>query len=80
MMGYMKCSYTQAFLQNNITVSLLPDINEEYMDKLGIYAVGDRIRLQRALQKLDTVSSLSSCNKIEIKRRRYYKTRTKERR
>lgn len=64
----MRCSYTQAFLQNNITLSLLPDINEEYMDKLGIYAVGDRIRLQRALQTLNIVRYICDDNRVEIKR------------
>ncbi|CBK22077.2 uncharacterized protein [Blastocystis hominis] len=54
MMGYVKCSYTQAFLQNNITVSLLPDINEEYMDKLGIYAKSrDEDTIRQELRKED---------------------------
>ena len=40
-------SVIQAFAEHHITWELLVDLNEEYMDKLEIYVVGDRIRLQR---------------------------------
>ena len=39
-------------MKNNISFDLLPDLTDELIDKLGVYAVGDRIRLRKALDQL----------------------------
>ena len=44
--------YYESFKSNSITYELLPELDEKYVDKLGIYAVGDRIRLEKALLAL----------------------------
>ena len=60
-------SVIQAFAEHHITWELLADLNEECMDKLEIYAVGDRIRLQRALSQLAPVWFIFSFNMLGIK-------------
>ena len=39
-------------MKNNISFDLLPDLTDELIDKLGVYAVGDRIRIRKELDQL----------------------------
>ena len=48
----MICRYYESFKSNSITYELLPELDDKYIDTLGIYAVGDRIRLEKALLTL----------------------------
>ena len=64
----MNCSYTESFQKNHITFDLLPELTEQLIDKLGVYAVGDRIRLNKALDQLQPkvrVCSGSECNRVK---------------
>ena len=63
----MICRYYESFKSNSITYELLPELDEKHVDTLGIYAVGDRIRLEKALLAL----------KPEVRKRRLFQTKKK---
>lgn len=46
------CSYLELFERNHITYDLLPDLTNEWLDRMGFVVLGDRIRLEKALQPL----------------------------
>ena len=45
-------SYLELFERNHITYDLLPDLTDEWLDRMGFVALGDRIRLEKALKSL----------------------------
>jgi class 3 adenylate cyclase/tetratricopeptide (TPR) repeat protein len=46
--------YAQAFIDNKIDFSILPDLTAEDLIEIGVTAVGDRRRLLRAIEQLDS--------------------------
>ena len=44
--------YAQAFAENNIEYSLLPDLTEHDLKKLGVSSLGHRKKLLRAIEAL----------------------------
>ncbi|WP_298851186.1 adenylate/guanylate cyclase domain-containing protein [uncultured Ruegeria sp.] len=49
--------YAQAFADNKIDFSILPDLTAEDLIEIGVTAVGDRRRLLRAIEQLDATES-----------------------
>ncbi|NOD78255.1 adenylate/guanylate cyclase domain-containing protein [Ruegeria sp. HKCCD4332] len=49
--------YAQAFLDNKIDFSILPDLTAEDLIEIGVTAVGDRRRLLRAIETLDVAEA-----------------------
>lgn len=54
--------YAQAFIDNKIDFSILPDLTAEDLIEIGVTAVGDRRRLLRAIEQLDPRRSPQSPN------------------
>lgn len=73
-------SYYDSFKSNSISFDLLPELDDKYIDKLGIYAVGDRIRLEKALHALkpevreDRLFQSKKKTEIELERKRSFAT------
>ncbi len=44
--------YSQAFAENNIEYSVLPDLTESDLEKLGVFSLGHRKKLLRAIEAL----------------------------
>ena len=47
--------YTDRFVENRIDISVLPDLTEQHLKDLGI-ALGDRLKMLRAIRDLSNVS------------------------
>jgi class 3 adenylate cyclase len=47
--------YAQRFAENKIDISVLPDLTEQHLKDLGI-ALGDRLKMLRAIRELGNVS------------------------
>ena len=43
--------YTQRFVENRIDLSVLPDLTDQHLEKLGV-ALGDRLKILRAIREL----------------------------
>src|SRR5207247_9799185 len=46
--------YAKTFAENNIDYSVLPDLTENDLEKLGVSSLGHRKKLLRAIQALTT--------------------------
>jgi SAM domain (Sterile alpha motif) len=46
--------YTQCFVENRIDISVLPDLTDQDLEKLGV--LGDRRKMLRAIRDLGNVS------------------------
>uniref|UniRef100_A0A6B2L1G0 Uncharacterized protein n=1 Tax=Arcella intermedia TaxID=1963864 RepID=A0A6B2L1G0_9EUKA len=44
------------FLKNDITLSLLPDMNDQLLKQMGIESIGMRLKIIKACEKVDNVS------------------------
>ena len=62
-------SYLELFERNHITYDLLPDLTNEWLDRMGFVVLGDRIRLEKALQPLK--QEVDVCVKSHAVRRRW---------
>jgi SAM (Sterile alpha motif) domain-containing protein len=51
--------YAQRFAENRIDFSVLPDLTDQHLKDLGI-ALGDRLKLLRAIRELADGISISS--------------------
>jgi SAM domain (Sterile alpha motif) len=47
--------YAQRFAENRIDLSVLPDLTDQHLEKLGV-ALGDRLKILRAIRDLGNVS------------------------
>jgi class 3 adenylate cyclase len=47
--------YAERFAENKIDISVLPDLTEQHLEKLGV-ALGDRLKMLRALRDLGNAS------------------------
>jgi SAM domain (Sterile alpha motif) len=47
--------YTDRFVENRIDLSVLPDLTDQELEKLGVL-LGDRRKMLRAIRNLDNVS------------------------
>jgi class 3 adenylate cyclase len=43
--------YAQRFVENRIDLSVLPDLTDQHLEKLGV-ALGDRLKILRAIREL----------------------------
>ena len=44
--------YAQRFAENDISFSILPDLTDQHLEKIGIASLGHRLQLLRAIAKL----------------------------
>jgi class 3 adenylate cyclase/predicted ATPase len=51
--------YAECFAENRIDISVLPDLTDQDLEKLGVL-LGDRRKMLRAIAKLDTASAATS--------------------
>ena len=49
--------YTAIFAENDIGFDVLPDLTQELLKDLGVASLGDRVRLLKAIETLDTNAS-----------------------
>ena len=47
--------YAECFAENRIDLSVLPDLTDQHLEKLGI-ALGDRLKILRAIRELSATS------------------------
>ena len=47
--------YTERFAENRIDLSVLPDLTDQHLEKLGV-ALGDRLKLLRAIRELSAAT------------------------
>jgi hypothetical protein len=45
--------YAQRFAENDITFSILPDLTDQHLEKIGVASLGHRLQLLRAIAKLN---------------------------
>ena len=58
--------YAQRFVENRIDFSVLPDLTEQHLKDLGI-ALGDRLKLLRAIRDLGGTRPISELSSSELK-------------
>jgi hypothetical protein len=46
--------YSALFADNDIGFDILPDLSQELLKELGVSSFGDRVRLLKAVETLDT--------------------------
>ena len=51
--------YAECFAENRIDISVLPDLTDQDLEKLGVL-LGDRRKMLRAIANLDTASAATS--------------------
>jgi hypothetical protein len=56
--------YTDRFVENKIDISVLPDLTEQHLKDLGI-ALGDRLKMRRAIRDLGSVTTPAATLKTE---------------
>ena len=44
--------YAQRFAENDITFSILPDLTDQHLEKIGVASLGHRLQLLRAIAEL----------------------------
>src|SRR6516225_3767720 len=47
--------YAQRFVENRIDLSVLPDLTDQHLEKLGV-ALGDRLKILRAIRELSATT------------------------
>jgi hypothetical protein len=48
--------YAQRFVENRIDLSVLPDLTDQHLEKLGV-ALGDRLKILRAIRELSAAAT-----------------------
>jgi hypothetical protein len=57
--------YAEGFAQNKIDISVLPDLTEQHLKDLGI-ALGDRLKLLRAIRELGNTSAVVTASSAPV--------------
>ena len=45
--------YAQRFAENDISFSILPDLTDQHLEKIGVASLGHRLQLLRAIAELE---------------------------
>jgi hypothetical protein len=55
--------YAERFAENRIDLSVLPDLTDQHLEKLGV-ALGDRLKILRAIRELSAATVARSTRPV----------------